>query len=434
MRRHDKAGGTPDTAKVPRRRKSSIADATDRITLLTLERDEALEQQRATSEVLKVISRSAFDLQTVLNTLTESAARLCDADKAFINKRNGDVFQFAVSYGFSDEFDEYHRQNPMAPGRETITGRAALEGRTVHIPDVLADAEYGGTGYQIRGQYRTGLGVPLLREGETIGVFGLVRSDVRPFTEKQIELVATFADQAAIAFENARLFDEVQAKTRDLTDSLEYQTATSDVLNVISRSPSDIQPVLDTICETACRLCDAYDTVIFLRDADALKVVAHRGPILLDFKNLPIVRGAVSGRAVLERRSIHVHDVTTNQEFPDGQTMGSRLGYRTILATPLLKENLAIGVIVVRRAEVRPFADKQITLLQIFADQAVIAIGNVQLFEEVQAKTRDLSEALTYQTGSSNILSVIASSPTDVAPVVQAIVKSACELCDAYDV
>ena len=403
------------------------------VSALTKELKEAREQQAATADVLKVISRTTFDLDTVLTTLVSSAAKLCEAEKGMIFLRENNLYRMVSNYGFSAAFEAFARANPFPADHGSTTTRAGESGKTVQVADVLADDTQGDIARknQELGGHRTIVGVPLKRAAETIGVFTLTRQVVRPFSKRQIELVETFADQAVIAIENVRLFGEVQERARELSESLEYQTATSDVLNVISQSPSNIQPVLDTIVETASRLCDSYDTIIFLREGDALTVVAHRGPILLDFDKLPIGHGAVSGRAVLERRSVHVHDVTTSQEFPDGQAMGSRLGYRTILAAPLLKENVAIGAIIVRRAEVRPFADKQIALLQTFADQAVIAIGNVRLFQEVQARTRDLSETLQQQTATADVLKVISRSAFDLQPVLDTIVKTASRLCDA---
>ncbi len=215
----------------------------------TRDLSESLQQQTATADVLKVISRSTFDLQPVLDTLVESAARLCSADKAFIFQRSGEIYQQAANYGFSPEFEEFARRNPIAPQRGTVTGRVAVEGKTIHVADVLNDPEFTGTEYQSRGNFRTCLGVPLLRASEVIGVFFLSRSEIAPFTKIQIELVTTFADQAVIAIENVRLFEEVQAKTRDLSESLQQQTATADVLKVISRSAFDLQTVLDTLVE-----------------------------------------------------------------------------------------------------------------------------------------------------------------------------------------
>jgi two-component system, NtrC family, sensor kinase len=267
-------------------------------------------------------------------------------------------------------------------------------------------------------------------------VLFLGRRKVEPFTDKQIELVSTFADQAVIAIENARLFDEVQAKTHDVEEALRYQTGSADILNVIASSPTDVKPVLKAIVESACELCGAYDALVRLKDGDGLAFGAHHGPLPVSLDPVPITEDSTAGAAVIGRRPVHVHDLlsTEGDKFPHARDL-ARLhgGERTILSVPLLRENESVGAIVLRRSEVHPFSEKQIALLQTFADQAVIAIQNVKLFDEVQAKTRDLEEALRYQTGSANILNVIASSPTAVEPVLKAIVESACELCEAYD-
>jgi signal transduction histidine kinase len=301
-----------------------------------------------------------------------------------------------VSYGLSADFEEYASRNPMRPGRGTITGRAALEGRIVHIPDVLADPEYDGVGYQMRGQYRSGLGVPLLRDGETIGVFGLTRTDVRPFTDKQMELVSIFADQAVIAIENVRLFDQVQAKTEDLAEALRYQTGSASILNVIASSPTDVQPVLKAIVESACELCEAYDAVAILKNGEELQLRAHHGPIPMSRQRWAHDRTSVSGRAMADRRPVHVHDVLADEglEFEMARGMSLADGCRTLLSAPLVREGEPIGALALRRSEVHPFSEKQISLLQTFADQAVIAISNVRLFEEVQERTRELSKSL----------------------------------------
>jgi GAF domain-containing protein len=405
---------------------------------------ESLQQQTATADVLKVISRSAFDLQTVLDTLVESAARLCEADMAAITRQKGDVYYRAGSYGFTPQFMDYVKDIPVKAERATITGRTLLEGKVIHVPDVHADPDYTfSEAQQLSGDPRTFLGVPLLREGNPVGALVLLRRTMRPFTDKQIELVSTFADQAVIAIENVRLFDEVQARTRELQESLEYQTATADVLNVISRSTTNVQPVFDAIASSAARLFAPCETTLTTvhdgqlhwrataslgRPVEAIERVKSIYPLPFDVESSP------SARAVHERRIIEIPDVLAPDTPETTRRAQSAGGFRSITFVPLLRDGVGIGTIILTHPEAGfKLSPKQLALVQTFADQAVIAIENARLFDEVQAKTGELTEALTYQTGSGNILKVIASSPTDVAPVLKAIVESACELLEADD-
>jgi GAF domain-containing protein len=360
-------------------------------TRLLSELRESLQQQTATADVLKVISRSTFALQVVLDTLTESAARLCLADRGVIMQRDGDLYRLGANYGFSAEAQQYAVEHPLRPERGSVTGRVALEGRAIHIPDVLEDSEYTLTDYQRTFGYRTTLGVPLLREGETIGVMSLTRDEVNPFTEKQIELATTFADQAVIAIENARLVNE-------LRQSLQQQTATADVLKAISRSAFDLKTVLEALIQAAARLCEAdQGTIARERDGVYQRVATygHSDDFTEYVRALPVIpeRGTAVGRALIEGKVVHIPDVLADPEytFVEAQKLG---GFRTVLSVPMLREGSPTGVLSLTRSEVRPFTDKQIELVSTFADQAAIAIENVRLFESVQARTRELAASL----------------------------------------
>ena len=586
----------------------SIASLQEQVATLTRELKEAREQRSATGDVLKVISRSTFDLQAVLGTLVESAVRLCEADTGIIRRREGDIYPLAASFGFTEEQRSYFANYSTKPDRGSVFGRAIIDGRTIHVPDLLADPGLDRRRLQdYRGaiNIRSGLGVPLIREGIIVGVFTLQRRESRAFTDKQIELVETFANQAVIAIENTRLLNELRQRTDDLTESLEQQTATSEILEVISNSPTDTQPVFDaivrsglnlfpdavvtislpdrdliklgaiggadeagvealrgrfpmplsrefitgtaildqreidiadaheppnelragaqnllaggyramtvmpmmrgdetigtlnvvrrhpgalsdkerellhtfanqaviaientrlfnelreslqqqtatadvlkvisrstfdlqavlnTLAESAVQLCEAYDSIIFLPHGKTLRVSAHHGPIPI-VEEVPIERGQVTGRAFIDRAPVHINDVqAAAQEFPGGSKTALRLGHRTILAVPLLRQGEAIGALTIRRTEVKPFTDKQIELVTTFADQAVIAIENVRLFDEVQARTRELSESLEQQTATSEVLKVISSSPGELEPVFQAMLEKAVQVCGA---
>ena len=368
-------------------------------TRLLNELRESLQQQTATADVLKVISRSAFDIQTVLDTLVELAARLCEADSAAIHRPQGDAYPYVASYGYSAEYDKYRREHPLIPRPGSVVGQAVLEGRVVQVADVLADPKsiISKEGQRLGG-YRTVLGVPLLREGISIGVIMLTRSEVRPFADKQIELVQTFADQAVIAIENVRLFDDVQARTRDLTESLQQQTATADVLKVISRSTFDLQTVLQTLVELAVRLCDADQADDYAPEGRRVlsrRVLRHSRPNSANLsKTCPVTpeRGTLIGRTLLEGKVVHIADVLADPDytFAEAQRLG---GFRTMLGVPMLREGEPIGVLALDALQVRPFTDKQIELVSTFADQAAIAIENVRLFDEIQDKSRQLAEA-----------------------------------------
>jgi signal transduction histidine kinase/putative methionine-R-sulfoxide reductase with GAF domain len=366
-------------------------------TRLLNELRESLQQQTATADVLKVISRSTFDLQAVLNTLVESAVRLCEGDMASIARQRGTNYHLVARHGFPSGYSEYIETLPIAAGRGSATGRVLLEGKPVHIIDVLADPEYTMLESQKRGGFRTMLAVPLLRKGTPIGVLHVYRTVVRPFTNKQIELVETFADQAVIAIENVRLFDEVQARTEELSESLRQQTATAEVLKTISRTAFDLQRVLETLLENAVRICGAKHGMIFRYDGESCRAAAayNTPPGYLElWERTPIRagRGTTTGRALLERRPVQIPDVLADPEFdfPEAQQV---MGFRTVLAVPLLREGVPLGTIGLWKTEVAPFADKQIELLTTFADQAVIAIENVRLFDEIQDKNRQLQLA-----------------------------------------
>jgi two-component system NtrC family sensor kinase len=397
-------------------------------TRLFNETQEALERQTATADILKVIASSPSNVQPVFEAIATSSNTLIGGFSTAVMRFIGEELHLAAFTPTNPAADEVLKASFPRPLAEFPAFLLVRDGETMQFADTEAEdvPHLNRDLARLRG-FRSMLFTPLISGGTPIGLISVTRKEPGPFAAHHTQLVRTFADQAVIAIENVRLFDEVQAKTRDLTESLQQQTATADVLKVIASSPTEVKPVLDAIVESACKLCEASDAYVALKDGDNLVFQTQHGLIPVAWKRRPINRQWPAGRAVVDGMSIHLHDVLAAEgdEFPDGRKIAHRDGARTVLTVPLMREGESIGVIILRRTEVLPFTDKQIALLQTFADQAVIAIGNVRLFNETR-------EALERQTATSEVLKVIASSPSDLQPVFDAIAERSNHLIGGY--
>jgi len=395
---------------------------------------EALEQQRATAEILQVISQSPTDVQPVFEAIASRVVALCDAFFSTVWRYDGALIHHVADNYPTREMRAFLTKGYPAPVRPgSVVSQAISERRIIHVAD-LRDAAAPAISREVAVSlgYRTALCVPMLRNGVSIGAIAVARREQRPFSSRQIELVKTFADQAVIAIENVRLFKELEGRNRELTEALEQQTATSEILGVISSSPIDTQPVFDTIARNALRLCEGSSAIVSRYDGELMHLAAHAhvtsegvDHIVRTFPMRPS-RTSMHGRAVLEGTVVHVRDVRADLEYD--QRISQALQNRSSLAVPMLRDGRPVGAIAIGRYEVRPFTDTQIALLQTFADQAVIAIENVRLFKELEASNRELTTALDTQTATSDILRVISRSQTDVQPVFDAILRSAVRL------
>ena len=391
---------------------------------------EALEQQAATAEILRVISRSPADLQPVFDTILANALRLCDANWAFVVRHQDGWLSLAARTDCTREFADYLAEG-LPVDRETTVGRAALERKPVQVLDFMAEPGMRVTWAHKSESVRTVLAVPLVRDERLLGVIALRRREVRAFSEKQIALLQTFADQAVIAIENVRLFNELEARNQELSEALEQQTATSEILRVLSRSPTDAQPVFDAIAVAALKLCDANSANVFTFDGKLLHIAALQmvspeaiASIKRLFPQPPGPRSAAS-RAVLTRRVVAIHDVLADPDYEFKS--GAHSGFRSVVGVPLMRKGEPIGSIAVGRRDPGPFPDKQIALLQTFADQAVIAIENVRLFTELEARTTELTQSVGELQALGEVGQAV-SSTLDLETVLSTIVSRATEL------